>query len=79
MQSIMCEGGARLATTLLEKRLAHRLLLYHAPLLIGVRGRAFFEGAHISTIAQAERLRLRWTRAVGDDVVSLYDVTGARS
>lgn len=76
IQSIMCEGGARLATTLLSERLCHRLLLYHGALLIGEGGRSFFEQRGIASIKEARRLTLLWARRVGRDVVSLYDCNG---
>jgi diaminohydroxyphosphoribosylaminopyrimidine deaminase/5-amino-6-(5-phosphoribosylamino)uracil reductase len=38
IQSILCEGGARLAASLLQERLAQRLYLFVAPVTFGSEG-----------------------------------------
>jgi riboflavin biosynthesis pyrimidine reductase len=50
IRSILCEGGARLAQTLLEERIAQRLYLFVAPTTFGADGLAAFP-------ADADRLR----------------------
>jgi diaminohydroxyphosphoribosylaminopyrimidine deaminase/5-amino-6-(5-phosphoribosylamino)uracil reductase len=42
IQSILCEGGAKLARTLLRERIAQRLYLFVAPITFGAEGLAAF-------------------------------------
>jgi diaminohydroxyphosphoribosylaminopyrimidine deaminase/5-amino-6-(5-phosphoribosylamino)uracil reductase len=42
IRSILCEGGAALAASLLRSGLAHRLYLFMAPTTLGARGVAAF-------------------------------------
>ncbi len=44
MRSVLCEGGARLAGSLLRERLAQRLYLFVAPVTFGAEGVAAFLG-----------------------------------
>ena len=70
IQSVLCEGGAKLATELLCKGLCHQLMLYSSPLLIGKAGEPFYAADQ----AIARQLALRLTRRVGPDVLSVYDI-----
>jgi diaminohydroxyphosphoribosylaminopyrimidine deaminase/5-amino-6-(5-phosphoribosylamino)uracil reductase len=38
VRSILCEGGGKLAASLLEADLVQRMYLFHAPLLLGPAG-----------------------------------------
>lgn len=67
IQSLMCEGGARLASSLLDLKLVNRFMLYQGPLLLGSGGKGWFEGADISSVVDAERLTLMRSRQVGPD------------
>ncbi len=42
MQSLLCEGGATLASSLLRQRLVHRVYLFVAPITLGAAGLAAF-------------------------------------
>jgi diaminohydroxyphosphoribosylaminopyrimidine deaminase/5-amino-6-(5-phosphoribosylamino)uracil reductase len=42
IQSVLCEGGGRLADTLLRERIAQRLYVFVAPLAFGSEGVAAF-------------------------------------
>nr|MDQ3878538.1 dihydrofolate reductase family protein [Actinomycetota bacterium] len=64
---VYCEGGARLATSLLRQHLVDRLELFYGPLVVG-------DGPHISSIGitamdDADRWSLLDVRRLGDDVL----------
>ena len=68
---IYCEGGARLASSLLREGLVDRLELYYGPVLLG-------SGPSISTLGigsmqQASRFRLVETRRLEDDVLMVLE------
>ena len=73
VQMVLCEGGGALATSLLNASLVQRLLVYTAPVLVGARGKSFFEDKQISSLMEAPRLTLLSTRRVGRDVLSVYE------
>jgi len=75
VRSVLCEGGGRLASSLIRGRLAQRLYLFVAPFVLGEEGvsafpslesRGFWEGWRPAATA-------RW---FGDDVLLTYDRTG---
>jgi diaminohydroxyphosphoribosylaminopyrimidine deaminase/5-amino-6-(5-phosphoribosylamino)uracil reductase len=68
INEVQVETGATLAGAFLSAGLVDELLLYVAPVLLGVDARPLFGGLHVE--AMAERLQLRFveTRRVGDDL-----------
>jgi len=67
--SLLAEGGAALATSLLEARLVDRLLVFLAPRVVGGGGLAWAGGRGPRRMADALRLEdVRVTR-LGDDVL----------
>ena len=70
VQGVLCEGGAGVATTLIKKRLAHRVLLYISPLVIGMAGVPFFHTKDPFQFTESYRLSL--VRRVGKDAGLLY-------
>jgi riboflavin-specific deaminase-like protein len=68
INSILVEGGARLATSLLKARLVDRLLSVIGPKIIG-EGIEAIGDLGIKEISQAIPLSIEKTRRVGDDLV----------
>jgi diaminohydroxyphosphoribosylaminopyrimidine deaminase/5-amino-6-(5-phosphoribosylamino)uracil reductase len=68
--SLLVEGGGRLETSFIERRLADKVLLTISPKLIGGRNaRSFLEGEGAATIKQAWALRDLRSFSLGDDII----------
>lgn len=63
---VYCEGGARLASSLLRDDLVDRLELYYGPLLTGDGPRISSLG--VTTLGDARRWQLKTVARLGDDV-----------
>jgi diaminohydroxyphosphoribosylaminopyrimidine deaminase/5-amino-6-(5-phosphoribosylamino)uracil reductase len=72
---IYCEGGARLATSLLSQGLVDRLEIHRGAVLIGEGGPAIGELAH--TMDDASRWRVVSDSRIEDDLVTIYAPAGA--
>lgn len=72
VQSVLLEGGARVAGVALAAGLVDRLAVHHAPVVLGDEGRPALAGLAVGTLADAPRLRLAGASAVADDVVTSY-------
>lgn len=68
IRSLFVEGGAAVATSLLERRLVDRLYLFYAPLLLG-GGLAAFDGLPAATLESAERWRMLGSASFGADTL----------
>ncbi len=66
LNEVLCEGGARLAASLLRQRLVGRLELHYAPVVLG-GGLAV--GPVATTLAEAPRWRVVSVQRSGDDFV----------
>ena len=66
---VLCEGGARLASALLERGLVGRLELHLGALIAGAGPGLALD---IATLAEAPRFGLADLRRAGDDVVAVY-------
>jgi diaminohydroxyphosphoribosylaminopyrimidine deaminase/5-amino-6-(5-phosphoribosylamino)uracil reductase len=69
IESIVCEGGAELAASLLEADLVDRLTLFYAPLLLGPTGIAGFGAISSPHIAEVRRWRPLRTATFGADTL----------
>ena len=67
INSILVEGGGRLAGEFIGKRLADRLALFTAPILLGGDSRRWTNGLGISRVDRAPRLRDVAIRKIGAD------------
>ncbi len=68
--ALLVEGGARVHTSFIEGRLADKIVLTLAPLLIGGRrARGLFEGAGAENVADAFKLRDVRTFSVDSDII----------
>jgi diaminohydroxyphosphoribosylaminopyrimidine deaminase/5-amino-6-(5-phosphoribosylamino)uracil reductase len=76
VRSLLVEGGARLAGTLLERALVHRLIIFQAPVLLGAGALAAFAYAPSMVIGDAPRFRVLERRALGDDTMTVYALPG---
>jgi len=67
VRSLFCEGGALLASSLLEDGVVDRLHLFYAPLFLGAEGVDPFAGLSSPAIEEARRWRRIDTGAFGPD------------
>jgi diaminohydroxyphosphoribosylaminopyrimidine deaminase/5-amino-6-(5-phosphoribosylamino)uracil reductase len=71
--SVLCEGGGRLAMSLLQQRLADEIVIYLAPRVLGDdKAPAVFSGREVPSLAGTVNLRLADVRASGADVRLTY-------
>lgn len=68
---ILCEGGARLATSLLKADLVDRLEVHLGAVLLG-RGGEEIGALGVTTMSDARRWKLLGSEAIGDDLVASY-------
>lgn len=68
INELFVEAGPTLAGELLRRALVDELLVYVAPVLLGVEARPLAELPQPASLAQAQRFTLCETRAVGTDV-----------
>ena len=64
---VLCEGGPRLASSLIRDGLVGRLELHYGPVLTG--GGASLEDLGVSSMAEALRFDVEETRRAGDDLL----------
>jgi diaminohydroxyphosphoribosylaminopyrimidine deaminase/5-amino-6-(5-phosphoribosylamino)uracil reductase len=72
--SLMVEGGAGLAASFLAGDNVDRLAIFRAPIILGEGALGAFSGIASQEIEHAPRFTLIDTRALGDDVLSVYAV-----
>jgi len=70
VRSLLVEGGAALAGSLLAAGLVDRLIIFQAPVLVGQGGLPAIGGA-----SRTDRLRIVERREFGDDVMTIYAVS----
>lgn len=70
--SLMVEGGAGLAASFLAGGNVDRLAIFRAPIILGEGALGAFSGIASQEIEHAPRFALIDTRALGDDVLSVY-------
>ncbi len=72
---ILCEGGAGLAAALVRGGLVDELALFSGGVLIGDEGRGALGLLGLGALADAPRLRLCDTRAIGCDMLSVWRIS----
>lgn len=72
VRSLLVEGGAGIAGALLAHRLAHRLVIFQAPVVLGAGALPAFGEVPATRAGEAPRLALLARRAVGDDLMSVF-------
>lgn len=69
---LLCEGGGRLAASLVRADLVDRLIWFRAARLLGDDGRAGLAALGIDNLASAPRFRLDFLRCLGEDLLESY-------
>jgi diaminohydroxyphosphoribosylaminopyrimidine deaminase/5-amino-6-(5-phosphoribosylamino)uracil reductase len=72
--SLVVEGGAGLAASFLAGSHVDRLVIFRAPIILGEGALGGFSGIAAQEVEHAPRFKLLETRAIGDDVMSVYAV-----
>lgn len=75
--SLMVEGGAGLAASFLAGDYVDRLVIFRAPIILGEGALGAFSGIAAQEVEHAPRFTLIESRALGDDVMSIYAVRKA--
>ncbi len=73
LTSVLVEGGARLAASLLRAGLVDRLAWFHAPALLGAAATAAVQALGVTTLAEMPRFARRATQGLGADVLSVFE------
>ncbi len=76
LNTVLVEGGSRLAGALMRNSLVDRVVWYRAPLIIGGDGRAALEAMDVADLADAPRLKRRSIDPIGEDVAETYEIEG---
>lgn len=72
VRSLLVEGGASLAASLMQEALVDRLVIFHAPLVLGRGALHPFGALAAATIDEAPRWRVTRSARLGDDVMTVY-------
>lgn len=72
IRSLLVEGGAALASAVLEGRLAHRLTIFQAPVTLGPAALYAFENLPDAMLGELERLPVLERRPFGQDVMTTF-------
>ena len=72
IRSILVEGGATLASALVQEALVDRLIIFRAPIVLGSGALNAFGTAPAVRAADAVRWRLVEARRLGDDEMTVY-------
>jgi diaminohydroxyphosphoribosylaminopyrimidine deaminase / 5-amino-6-(5-phosphoribosylamino)uracil reductase len=72
IQSLIVEGGAALAAAVLEAGLAHRLVIFQAPVTLGAQALYAFDGAPPEVLRALETLPVLERTTLGPDVMTKY-------
>jgi len=78
VQSILIEGGARLAGALLFEGLVDRLIVFTAPVVLGAGALNAFLLAPAQRAESAQRMRVIERQVFGDDLMTVYALDPAR-
>jgi diaminohydroxyphosphoribosylaminopyrimidine deaminase/5-amino-6-(5-phosphoribosylamino)uracil reductase len=70
---VFCEGGGALAASLLGAGLVDELVVFSAGLALGAEGRPALGAMGLERLAEAPRFRLREARALGGDVMQVWE------
>lgn len=69
---LFCEGGARLAASLIKAKLVDQLALFTAPKIIGGTGLPSIEDLGIGALSEAPMMKETESRPIGADRLTLY-------
>jgi diaminohydroxyphosphoribosylaminopyrimidine deaminase/5-amino-6-(5-phosphoribosylamino)uracil reductase len=74
IHSLLVEGGAQLAASLLDNDLVDRLTIFRAPIILGSGGLNAFASARPRSVSDAQRMTVLETRICGSDSMTTYAV-----
>ena len=74
VQSLLVEGGATLASAVLAEGLAHRLVIFQAPVSLGAGALHAFDGARPVLLQALEQYAVLDRRRLGPDVMTTYAI-----
>jgi riboflavin-specific deaminase-like protein len=75
VKKILCEGGGELNTALIRQNLVDEIYVTLCPLIFGGRGApTLADGAGVSNIREAVKLRIKSLRRVGQELFLVYAV-----
>jgi diaminohydroxyphosphoribosylaminopyrimidine deaminase/5-amino-6-(5-phosphoribosylamino)uracil reductase len=77
VRSMLVEGGARLAGSLIAEGAADRLIIFQAPVVLGPGSLSAFAGAPGSVPLSAQRLEVIDRATFGDDLMTVYALNPA--
>jgi diaminohydroxyphosphoribosylaminopyrimidine deaminase/5-amino-6-(5-phosphoribosylamino)uracil reductase len=77
IRSLLVEGGATLAASLLADDAVDRLIIFQAPVVLGAGSLPAFGGVPVSTPPSARRLDVIERASFGDDLMTVYGLTPA--
>ena len=72
VQSLFVEGGAGLASALIQEALVDRLVIFRAPVILGAGALPAFAGVPAPQPGAAERWRVLSASRLGDDEMTVY-------
>ncbi|MEM4137151.1 MAG: bifunctional diaminohydroxyphosphoribosylaminopyrimidine deaminase/5-amino-6-(5-phosphoribosylamino)uracil reductase RibD [Candidatus Anstonellaceae archaeon] len=67
--NILCEGGARVATSLIKEGLIWKIILFYCPIIIGEDGINMVEKLNIKNILKAIRFKIEKIKRIGPDLM----------
>jgi diaminohydroxyphosphoribosylaminopyrimidine deaminase/5-amino-6-(5-phosphoribosylamino)uracil reductase len=76
IRSVLVEGGAVLASTLLQEALVDRLVIFRAPLVLGSGALNAFGAVPPTRVGEAPRWRLIRSQRFEDDEMTIYAPPG---
>ncbi|HEY2065005.1 MAG TPA: bifunctional diaminohydroxyphosphoribosylaminopyrimidine deaminase/5-amino-6-(5-phosphoribosylamino)uracil reductase RibD [Gemmatimonadaceae bacterium] len=76
VRSLLVEGGATLASSLVQEALVDRLIIFRAPLVLGSGALAAFSALAPATVDTAPRWRIVHRAQVEDDEMTVYAPAG---
>ena len=77
IRSLLVEGGAQLAASMLDNGLVDRLTIFRAPIILGAGGLNAFASARPRLLSEAKRLSIVETRLFDSDIMTTYALSDA--
>jgi diaminohydroxyphosphoribosylaminopyrimidine deaminase/5-amino-6-(5-phosphoribosylamino)uracil reductase len=74
IRSLLVEGGATFASAVLAEELAHRLVIFQAPVALGPQALHAFDGAQSRVLGALEQYPVLDRRALGPDMMTTYAI-----
>ena len=72
IRALLVEGGATIAGAILAEKLAHRLVIFQAPVTLGQETLHAFDGAQPGVLQELERYPVLDRRQLGPDMMTIY-------